>query len=188
MKGIGIVIASVVLLGPAQPTAAQTTSGAKPTVAAAASAVTREALLAASREIIAAARYCTMITNGPAGQPSARIIDAFAPDADFTVWIGTLASSRKVSELRADPHVTLMYFNTANQEYVQLQGTGDIVTDSASRAAHWKNDWNAFYKDQWRGSDYALVRVRVRRVEVLSPKRGINNDPATWQPPSVVLP
>lgn len=45
----------------------------------------REALLAASREVITAARYATMVTNGLDGQPSARIVDPFAPDADLTV-------------------------------------------------------------------------------------------------------
>lgn len=151
-------------------------------------AAKRDTLLSASREIIAAARYATMVTNGINGQPSARIIDAFAPDADFTVWIGTLATSRKVAELRKDPRVTLMYYNAPDQEYVTLYGRATFVTDDAARAAHWKDAWASFYKDAWRGADYTLIRVTVTKLEVLAPKRAINNDPATWKPPTLTLP
>jgi general stress protein 26 len=153
-----------------------------------AAAPSRSAFIAAAREIITASRYCTMVTNGLDGQPQARIIDAFAPESSLVVWIATKAASRKVVELRADPRVTLVYFNTAASEYVSLQGTATFSTDVREREAHWKPDWAAFYDDQWRGADYLLIRVRPARLEVVSARAGFQNDPRTWRPAWIDLP
>ena len=49
----------------------------------------RARLLAVAREIMQKARYCALVTNGPDGQPQARVVDPQAPEPDLTVWIGT---------------------------------------------------------------------------------------------------
>jgi general stress protein 26 len=41
----------------------------------------------------------------------------------------------------------LLYFNAAAAEYVTVLGTATLVTDSAEKARHWKEEWAAFYKD-----------------------------------------
>jgi len=65
--------------------------------------------------------------------PQARIVDPFAPEADFTIWVATNPLTRKVAEIRQDPRVTLLYFNAAAAEYVTVLGTATLVSDSASR-------------------------------------------------------
>ena len=148
----------------------------------------RQRLLAAAREIMNAARYCTMVTNGPGTQPQARIIDAFSPDSQFVVWIATNPLTRKVAELKANPRVTLLYYHAPTYEYVTLQGTATFSDAPADRAAHWKPDWAKLYKDEYRGADYLLIKVVPSRLEIVSVARGINNDTVTWRPTIVNLP
>ena len=150
--------------------------------------VSREKVLLAARDIMTSARYGTLVTNGPDGHPQARIVDAFAPDSGFVVWIATNALTRKVAEIERDSRVTLSYFNAGTFEYVTLQGVATVSRDARDQAAHWKPEWARLYKDENRGSDYLLLKVTPVRLEVVSARRGINNDPVTWRPTSVTLP
>lgn len=89
----------------------------------------REQVISAAREVIHQAHFATLITVAENGQPQARIVDPAAPDSDFTVWIGTSPSTRKVAQLRKNPRTTLSYFDTATQSYVTLLGVAALVTD-----------------------------------------------------------
>ena len=169
----------LLLLGARGPLVAQVTPGDTPP---------RAEVIAAAKEIMQAARYCTLATIGPGGQPQARIVDPFPPDPDLTIWIATNPLTRKVAEIRSDPRVTLLYFNAATSEYVTVLGTVVLDTDARHKAEHWKPEWAALYKDQNRGDDYQLLRVTPSRLEVVSVRRGIRNDPKTWRPVTLEVP
>jgi general stress protein 26 len=128
------------------------------------------------------AHFCTLVTVGEDGQPQARIVDPFPPDSAFTIWIATNPLTRKVQEIQANPRVTLLCYNPAAYEFVTVLGTATLDTDPVQKAAHWKDAWDSLYKDQNRGDDYLLIRVTPFRLEVVSAKRGMHNDPATWRP------
>ena len=145
----------------------------------------RADVIAAAKEIMLATRYCTLVTIGTDGQPQARIVDPFPPDSDLTIWIATNPLTRKVQEIHGDPRVTLLYFNATTFEYVTVLGTAVADTGSLAKAGHWKAAWASLYKDQNRGDDYLLLRMRPSRLEVVSVRRGIGNDPKTWRPVSV---
>jgi general stress protein 26 len=142
----------------------------------------RAAVLKVARDVMQQARYCDMVTIGEDGQPQARIMDAFAPDADMTVWIATNSLSRKVAQIRKDPRVTLLYFNPNAMAYVTVIGRAVLVTDAAEKARRWKDDWATLYKDKNRGDDYLLVKITPTRLEVSAEGLGIRNDPTTWKP------
>jgi general stress protein 26 len=148
----------------------------------------RAQVVAAAKAIMQEARYCTLITLGRDGQPQARIVDPFLPDSDLTIWIATNPVTRKVQEIHRDPRVTLLYFNPATFEYVTVLGTAVFDTDSLHKAGHWKPEWAGLYRDQNRGEDYLLLRVRPSRLEVASARRGMRNDPQTWRPVILDLP
>ena len=152
------------------------------------SAPPRAQVIAAAKDVMQTARYSALITIADDGQPQARIVDPFAPEADFTIWIATNPLTRKVTEIRRDPRVTLLYFNAAAAEYVTVLGTATLVADSAAKAQHWKAEWAVFYKDGPRGDGYLLIRVRPTRLEVVSPRHGLVNDPKTWRPILVEMP
>lgn len=148
----------------------------------------RAQVIAAAKDIMQKARYCTLITIGPDGQPQARIVDPFLPDSDLTIWIATNPLTRKVQEIRRDPRVTLLYFSPTTFEYVTVLGTAVLDTDALHKAAHWKAEWATLYKDQNRGEDYLLLRVKPSRLEVVSAQHGMGNDPKTWRPVIVDVP
>lgn len=137
---------------------------------------------------MAAARYATLITLDNTGHPQSRIVDPFAPEEDLTVWVATNARSRKVAQIEADGRVTMTWFDAAGQGYVTILGTARAVGDPAEKARWWKPEWEKFYSDRNKGDDYLLIRVTPRRLEVVSEKLGMLNDPATWRPIVVDLP
>jgi general stress protein 26 len=142
-------------------------------------------LIAAAREIMTATRYCALITTDGRGRTNARAMDAFAPDENLIVWFGTNPLSRKVSEIRRNPRVTLYYFDREAQAYVTIQGRARLVDDRAEKARHWKDDWKAFYPD--RDKSYLLIEVRPLRLEVVNTKTGVVGASRTWAPPSITL-
>lgn len=148
----------------------------------------RLAILTAARDLMVNARYCGLVTLSPGGQPQARLVDPFAPEDDFTVWIATNPVTRKVKEIRDDGRVTLFYVDPKAQGYVTVIGKATLVHDPAEKARRWKDDWLALYKDKNRGDDYQLIRVAASRVEVVSYAHGVLNDPLTWRPMAVDLP
>lgn len=148
----------------------------------------RAQIIAAAVDVMQTARYAALITIGDDGQPQARIVDPFVPEADLAIWIGTKPLTRKVHQIQHDPRVTLLYFNADRFEYVTLLGTAQLVADSAEKAQHWKEEWGAFYKDKNRGEDYLLIRVHPSRLEIVSPRHGLTNDPTTLRPVVLDLP
>ena len=143
----------------------------------------RDKLVAAAREIMAAARYCALITMDAKGRPQARTMDPFPPADDLIIWLGTNPKSRKVAEIRNNPRVALYYFDSASQGYVTISGTARIVSDPKEKARHWKEEWKAFYPD--RDQSYLLIAVTPEKLEVVSEKKGITGDANSWAPPTV---
>jgi len=142
---------------------------------------TSKQIQAGALEVMKAARYATLATIGKDGQPQTRIVDPLVA-ADGTIWIGTNPLTRKVSEISKDSRVTLLFFNSKANEYVTVIGNAVVITDARTKATHWKEDWAPFYKAKYTGSDFLLIRVQARRLEVSSPRLGLTNDPVTWKP------
>jgi general stress protein 26 len=144
---------------------------------------TRAKLIEFAREVMDTARYCALITIDEAGLPRARVMDPFPPEDDMAVWLGTNPKSRKVDQIRKNPHVMLYYFETKGLSYVTIAGTAQLVDDPEEKSRRWKEGWEALYPN--RGNAYLLIEVTPQRLEVFSPVHGINGDPGTWTPPSV---
>jgi len=139
-------------------------------------------VVAVAKQLMERAGYCALVTIGPEGSAEARIMDAFSPEADMTVWLGTNAASRKVEQIRKNPQVTLFYWDKAGYGYVTLIGEATLVDHPAEKAKHWKEEWSDFYTDAFRGADYLLIRVHPLRLEIVSMADGLLNDPATGRP------
>ena len=146
----------------------------------------RDALISAAREIMTTTRYCALITTGRNGRAHTRTMDAFAPEADLTVWLATNPRSRKVAEIRRNPKVTLYYFDRESAAYVTIYGTARLVSEKREKARRWKDDWKAFYPD--RDKSYLLIEVTPQRLEVVNINKGVVGTSPTWQPLSVDFP
>ncbi|MFY9618953.1 MAG: pyridoxamine 5'-phosphate oxidase family protein [Pyrinomonadaceae bacterium] len=147
------------------------------------STFSRDALISAAREIMTTTRYCALITTGRNGRSHARTMDAFAPEADMTVWLATNPRSRKATEIRRNPKVTLYYFDRESAAYVTIYGIARLVTEKTEKARRWKDDWKAFYPD--RDKSYLLIKVTPERLEVVNINKGVVGTSPTWQPLSV---
>jgi general stress protein 26 len=141
----------------------------------------RAAIIKVASGIMERARFCTLVTVGEDGHPQARVMDAFPPEGEMVVWMATNALSRKVSEIRKDPRVTLSYFDAKTTSYVMLLGRASLVSDPADKAKRWKDAWAKLYKDRNRGDDYLLIKVTPIRLEVSAEGEGVKHDPTTWR-------
>lgn len=141
-----------------------------------------EAVLEAARAAIASARYAFLITAGADGQPQARLMEAFPPTSDFSVWMGTRPNSRKVAQIRANPRATLAYYDPAGPNYVSLLGTARIVDDPAVRRKWWREDWEPHFPGGPEGKNFTVIEFRARRIELVSVTRGIASAPGTPAP------
>lgn len=145
-------------------------------------APTRAEIVAAARTIISKSRYATLVTLGAKGEPRARIVDPFAPDSGFVVWVATNPNTRKVTEIKRDSRVVMMWFDAGNPGYVSLSGTAVPVRDPAAKKAHWKEDWKAIYPKGNLSDEYLLIRIRPTHMEVVSYAAGLVGDPKYWRP------
>ncbi len=137
-------------------------------------------VLEVARQIMVAARYCTLVTLGEGHQPQARIMDPLAPGASLTVYVATNPRSRKVAEIRRDARVTLLYFDAARPAYVTLIGRA-VEAGEAEKRSHHKDEWQTFFPRD-KPDSYTLYRIAPSRVEVVSAPDGLSGDPATWRP------
>ncbi len=155
-----------------------------PTSPATSSAAPRERALKIAREIMISARFCTMVTTSE-GEAQARIVDPLEPDDRFSVYVATNPRSRKVSEMRTDPRVTMLYFDTKRLAYVTLVGRATRV-EGVEKSWQYKKEWDGFF-DRSRPESYTLFKIVPSRVEVVSASDGLPGDPATWRPEIVHL-
>jgi len=145
-------------------------------------------IIAAARDIMRAARYCSLTTVGIDGHPQARIVDPLDPEPDFTVWIATNPLTRKVREIRRNPRTTLLCFDTATSSYVTVVGRASLSTDAAEKQRYWKADWAPIYPKGSRDEGFLLIRLTPARLEIVSESRGMVGDSKTWLPLTVEFP
>jgi general stress protein 26 len=146
----------------------------------------RAQLIAAAREIMQAQTYCALITVDQNGRPQVRTMNPFPPEEDMTVWVATNTRSRKVQEIRQNPHVCLYYADHKNATgYVALTGRAVLVNDMAEilkrKRAYWDSSFEAGLKN------LVLIKVIPEQLDVLNYKQGALNDPQTWRTPSITF-
>ncbi len=139
----------------------------------------RTLLLQAARELMLGAGQCALITADNRKQPRVRTMDAFEPEENFIVWLGTNPKSRKVTEIRKNNDV-ILYYTDGDNGYVSLYGKAELVNDASAKAKYWKPEWEVFYPD--RDQSYLLIKVVPSRIEIISYRHGLHGDPVTWQP------
>src|SRR5262245_51412655 len=141
----------------------------------------RSTVLGVARTLMEAAGYCALITVDAEGRAQARTMDPFPPEDELTVWMATNSASRKVAEIRANPRVTLFFFDPKSSGAVTILGEARLIDDAGEKARRWKPSWSRFYKQANRGADYLLIRVKPTRLQVVSEAHGLPGDPGTWR-------
>jgi len=142
-------------------------------------------IVTAAKEIMMSAPTCTLITIDDQGRPRARAMDPFAPEDDFTIWLGTNPKSRKVGQIKNDDRVTLYYLDHDDSGYVMIHGNAKIIEDQVEKEKHWKEEWKAFYPNK--RDTFVLIKVTPEWLEVISNTRGILGNKDTWEPQKVIF-
>jgi general stress protein 26 len=147
-------------------------------------AESRATLLSAARAVMRASGRAALITIDGEGRAQARTMDAAPPDGEMIVWLATNPRSQKVIEIRANPAVTLYYFDPEAPGYVSVLGRARLVDAPEEKERHWQRGWDAFYASR---ADALLIEVVPERLEVLNLARDIEGDRETWRPPTVLF-
>ncbi|MFA7710099.1 MAG: pyridoxamine 5'-phosphate oxidase family protein [Candidatus Neomarinimicrobiota bacterium] len=149
------------------------------------SAVNRDSVLVAAREIIRETTFCGLVTVDSTGQPQVRTMNPFPLKDDFIIWFATARLSRKVREIRNNPRVSVYYADhSAAKGYVNISGTATIIDDQKllieMQRAYWKNipDWQ---------NNFVLIKIVPGTIEVVNYKHGLTNEAKTLRAPIVVF-
>ena len=143
----------------------------------------KDLIFKAAADIIKRVPNCALITLDEMGQPQARTMDPFPPEENFVIWFGTTLNSRKVSEIKNDPRVSIYYGEASGNGYVVLAGAAVLVDDSMAKEKYWKEKWERFYPD--RKATYLLIKVIPKMLEVVSYEHGLTGDTITWRAPNI---
>jgi general stress protein 26 len=156
-----------------------------PSVINAQSAVNRDTMLVAAREIMKETSYCGLVTIDSTGQPQIRTMNPFPLGEEFVIWFATSRSSRKVREIRENPKVCVYYADHVNAKgYVNITGTAVVLDDkellNKMKRAYWESipDWQ---------NKFVLIKIIPKTIELINYKHGLNNDPVTFKAPEIVF-
>ena len=135
--------------------------------------------LSEMRAVVEQVEYPALISVDETGQPRARTVDAFTPDDNWVVWVATKPNTRKVTQIREHPAVTLYYFDVANRNYVTVMGTAELVNDDQVKSRMRRDsDHAGLYPDF--PHDYLLIKITPSIIEGLIPS--YRGDPSNWAP------
>ena len=147
------------------------------------SAVNRDSLLVAARDIISQTAYCGLVTIDSNGQPQVRTMNPFPVEDDLVIWFATSRGSRKVGELKASPKVAVYFADHITAKgYVNISGNAEVIDDKELLVKMKREYWEGI--PNWKDI-FVLIKIVPERLEVINYKHGLNNDPKTFKAPSV---
>jgi general stress protein 26 len=116
-------------------------------------------------ELIDDVRICMMVTAGPEGSFDARPMATQKKEFDGTVWVLTPHESGKVGEIEHDSHVTLVYSDPKNENYVTVKGRAAVSRDKAKIHELWNPMYKAWFPEGVDDPRIAVVRVDVSEAQ-----------------------
>jgi general stress protein 26 len=146
-----------------------------------------------ARTLMEADEAAALITVDTAGRPRVRTVRFSLEPAEpsgsassFTVWVKTRLTTRKIDQLRANPHVTLYFNDDENESYASVMGTAVIHTnpDHPPARPHYTADDVKIYWPQF-PRDFVMLEIRPRWLEYIG--ANVSNDNETWRPQAVVF-
>ncbi len=121
-----------------------------------------QALESARRQVIRS-KYAFIISYPDTETgPDTRLVEPIFDESNFTFWVGTGPTSRKVRQVRANPQVTLAFSNIKDDSNLIVKARASIVEDIEIRTKYWKSYWRLFFPDGPKGNDYVLISLRLR--------------------------
>ncbi len=114
--------------------------------------------------------FAMMTTRSADGRTTARPMSnngdvEYRGDSYFFAY----ADSRKVSEIGADPHVTLSYTGAAGMLggpplFVAVEGEATLIEDKAAFAAHWTKDLDRYFPQGIDTPGVVMIKVHAGTI------------------------
>lgn len=116
-------------------------------------------------ELIKDVHICMMTTMAADGSFDARPMATQKTEFDGTVWFLTRHESGKVAELEGNPHVSLVYANPSDQNYVTAKGQATVSRDKAKIHELWNPMYKAWFPEGENDPQIAVVKVDVTEAQ-----------------------
>jgi general stress protein 26 len=101
-------------------------------------------------------------------QPMVRAVAPHVGD-DLTIWVATFASSRKVSQIGANPKVSVAFLDPSGDVRTATAiGDATIVDDPDERKRRWGlfgYDLSGFFPEGPDSKEYCLLKIAPRKIE-----------------------
>ena len=144
-----------------------------------------DSIIFAAKEIINRSPFCALVTIDSSGQSQVRTMNPFPLKDDWVIWFATSRNSRKVTEIRNNPSVSVYYADhTQPKGYVNFNGTAEIIDDQDLLLKMKRDYWDSM--KGWQDV-FVLIRIIPKTMDVINYERGIVGQQGTNRSPSVEL-
>ena len=109
-------------------------------------------------EIVDSLPYPLLVTLGEDGFPRSRPMHLVDRDAN-RLWFATSRASRKIAQIEANPHVTVLFVDSRRFNYASIHGHAHLVVDPERERTLWQNEWHDDWPDGPSDPDYVLLRI-----------------------------
>ncbi|MGT2516633.1 pyridoxamine 5'-phosphate oxidase family protein (plasmid) [Sphingomonas panni] len=114
--------------------------------------------------------YAMMGTRSPDGTMTARPMSNNG-DVEYrgNSYFFAYENSRKITDLRADPHVTLSYTGAAGMlggppVFVTVEGAATLTRDKTAFADHWTKDLDRYFSEGIDTPGIVMIRVDAKTI------------------------
>ncbi|MBN2350481.1 MAG: pyridoxamine 5'-phosphate oxidase family protein [Bacteroidales bacterium] len=146
----------------------------------------RDSILAAARDIMQSNQYCALVTVDSTGQSQVRTMNPFPLGDELVIWFATNRSSRKVSEIKNDPRVSVYYADHNHAiGYVNLIGKAEIIDDKKLLVKKKREYWEKYIPD-WK-EVFVLIKIVPESIDVIHYSKGITGEPGTNRSPQITF-
>ncbi len=147
------------------------------------SVINRDTMIIAAKEIIKGTSYCGLATVDATGQPQMRTMNPFPVNDEFITWFATSRTSRKVKEIKSNPRVCVYYADHSSAKgYVSITGVAEVIDDKELLIKMKRDYWSGI--PNWE-TNFVLIKIVPKTMEVVNYKRGLSSDPNTFSAPKI---
>lgn len=116
------------------------------------------------KKIVEDVRVCMFITNNQTEEEHTRPMSVVDVEDNGTVWFYTDIRSIKVEEVTTDRKVHLTFAHPGKESYMDVCGTGNIVTDRELIKQKWSPVVKAYFPNGADDPNIALLRIQPTSV------------------------
>ncbi|MHC1690086.1 MAG: pyridoxamine 5'-phosphate oxidase family protein [Bacteroidales bacterium] len=147
-------------------------------------AFNRDSIIISAKELINESHYCALVTVDSTGQPQVRTMNPFPANDELIIWFGTTRYSRKVKEIMNNPKVSVYFANHDSATgYVNITGNAVVIDDKELLFKMKREYWASI--PNWQ-SNFVLIKIIPKTIEVINYKHRLFNDPKTFKAPTIL--